>query len=298
MISNKIETRTGMVLVLPAVLGLVIFNYYPIVQSFVYSFFDLEFTTDWLNAPFIGFRNYAVVMASDQFWYTFLFTAGFTLVAVTLDLSLGMAFALATFYVPGKMRGLLRAIIIVPWAIPKVIQASMWRWMLNTDVGPIGDVLVRIGLVSEPPLFLMDRYLAMGSVVAAYTWKGASIAAFFLMGGLALIPREVTESAIVDGANAVRRFFSITLPIIMPTVFVALLYRSQDALRVFDVVYTLTGGGPGNSTDTLSSFAYNAYFRFAQFGRASTYAVVTFILVALVGTFYISRVRRNFSFRE
>jgi len=296
--SNKLETRLALVLAFPAVLGLLVFNYYPIIQSLLYSFFDLNFTTDWLNAPFIGLQNYTTVMANDQFWYTFLFTTGFTVVAVTLDLSLGMLFALSTFYVPKRIRGLLRALIIVPWAIPKVIQASMWRWMLNSDVGPIGDILVRIGLVEEPPLFLAEQFLAMGSIVAAYTWKGASIAAFFLMGGLALIPGEVKESAIVDGAGPLRRFFSISLPIVMPTVFVALLYRSQDALRVFDVVYGLTGGGPGTSTDTLSSFAYNAYFRFAQFGRASTYAVVIFVLVGAVGIFYISRVRRNFSFKE
>lgn len=298
MTSNKLETRIALTLVLPALLGLLVFNYYPIIQSFLYSLFDLDFTTDWLNAPFVGLSNYRTVMQSDQFWYTFLFTVGFTVVAVTIDLSLGMAFALATFYVPRGMRGLLRAIIIVPWAIPKVIQASMWRWMLNSDVGPIGDILVRIGIVDEPPLFLADQALAMLSIVAAYTWKGASIAAFFLMGGLALIPGEVKESAIVDGATPIRRFFSITLPIVMPTIFVALLYRSQDALRVFDVVYGLTGGGPGTSTDTLSSFAYTSYFRYAQFGRASTYAVVTFVLVGAVGIFYISRVKKNFSFKE
>lgn len=298
MTSNRLETRVSLVLVLPALLGLLAFNYYPIIQTFLFSFFDLDFTTNILEAPFIGFRNYAVVMASDQFWYTFLFTSGFTVVAVTLDLSIGMAFALSTFYVPKPMRGILRALIIVPWAMPGVIQASMWRWMLNSDVGPIGDLMVRIGLVSEPPLFLAERILAMGSVVAAHTWKGSTIAAFFLMGGLAMIPGEVKESAIVDGAGAIRRFISITLPMVMPTVFVALLFRSQDALRVFDVVYGLTGGGPGTSTDTLSSFAYNSFFRFAQFGRASTYAVVTFVLVGIVGVFYISRVKKNFSFRE
>lgn len=298
MTANRRETRLALLLVFPAVAGLVIFNYYPILQSLLYSFFDLEFTTDWLRADFIGLGNYAVVMQSDQFWYTFLFTLGFTVVAVTMDLTIGMLFALATFYVPRGMRALLRAIIIVPWAIPKVIQASMWRWMLNSDVGPIGDLLMRLGLVEQPPLFLADRVLAMAGVVAAYTWKGSSIAAFFLMGGLALIPREVRESAVVDGAGAARRFVSITLPMVMPTLFVALLYRSQDALRVFDVVYGLTGGGPGTSTDTLSSFAYQNYFRYAQFGRASTYAVVTFILIGIVGVFYISRIKRNFSFRD
>lgn len=293
---HRSENRLALLLVLPAVAGLIIFNYLPIFQSALFSLFDLEFTTNWRNADFIGLQNYVTVMQSDQFWYTFLFTLGFTVVAVTLDLTLGMLFALATFYVPKGMRGVLRALIVVPWAVPKVIQASMWRWMLNSDVGPIGDIMMRLGFVDRPPLFLADPVLAMSSVVLAYTWKGASIAAFFLMGGLALIPREVRESAIVDGAGSVRRFFSITLPMVIPTVYVALLYRSQDALRVFDVVYGLTGGGPGTSTDTLSSFAYQAYFRYAQFGRASTYAVVTFFLVAIVGVAYISRIKERFSF--
>ena len=298
MIARGTDTRIGVALVLPAVLALIVFNYYPIGQSFIYTFFELDSTTDWLNSPFVGFDNYAQVMAGGQFWYTFGFTVFFTVVVVVLDLTLGMALAMATFYVPRRMRGLLRAVIIVPWAIPKVIQASMWRWMLNSDVGPIGDILVRIGLVEEPPLFLVNQVLAMGSVFLAYSWKGASIAAFFMMGGLALIPNDVMESAKVDGAKAPRRFFSITLPMLMPTIYVALLYRSQDALRVFDVIYGLTGGGPGTSTDTLSSFAYTSYFRYAQFGQGSTYAVVTFVLVAVVGIFYIGRVRKNFSFKE
>ncbi len=295
---HRRETRIGLALVAPALLGLLVLNYYPVAQSALFSLLELDAGVDWWQARFIGLRNYTDVMQSDQFWYTLLFTVGFTVVVVVLDISLGMLLALATFYVPRRLRGILRAIIIVPWAIPKVIQASMWRWMLNSDVGPIGDFLVRLGLAQEPPLFLVERFLAMGSVVVAYTWKGSSIAAFFLMGGLAMIPREVIESARVDGAGVFRRFFSVILPMVMPTVYVALLYRSQDALRVFDVIYGLTGGGPGTTTDTLSSFAYTAYFRYAQFGRASTYAVVTFLLVAVVGTFYIARIRRNFNFRE
>ncbi len=298
MIAKKLETRIGIAMVVPALIGLLIFNYWPILQSFVYTLFDLEYTTDITGAEFTGFQNYADVMASGEFWRTFLFTVGFTVVVVVLDLTLGMLLALATFYVPKGMRAPLRAVIIIPWAIPKVIQASMWRWMLDGDVGPIGDLMVRIGLVDEAPLFLVDQTLAMGSVFLTYTWKGACIAAFFLMGGLALIPKDVMESAKVDGAGPLRRFFRITLPMLLPTILVALLYRSQDALRVFDVIYGLTGGGPGNTTETLSSFAYTSYFRYAQFGRGSTYAVVTFVLVAAVGIFYIGRVRRNFRFRE
>ncbi len=298
MLSKRTDNRIGVLLVAPALAGLLIFNYYPIVQSFIYTFFDLDSTTNIRTSDFVGFANYAEVMQTSEFWSTAWFTVGFTIVAVFLDLTLGMLLALATFYVPKGMRGALRAIIIIPWAIPKVIQASMWRWMLNGDVGPIGDLLVRMGIAQEPPLFLVDRVLAIGSVFLAYSWKGASIAAFFFMGGLALIPREVTEAAIMDGARTIRRFFAVTLPMLLPTVLVALLYRSQDALRVFDVVYGLTRGGPGRTTETLSSFAYTSYFRYAQFGRGSTYAVVTFVLVAAVGAFYIQRVRSNFRFRD
>ncbi len=291
------ESRGAWALIAPAMIGLVVFYYYPVLQSALFSLLSLDAGTDWWEARFVGFRNYADVMQSGQFWYTLFFTVAFTAAVVTLDISLGMLLALATFYVPRSFQGLLRAIIIVPWAIPKVIQATMWRWMLNSDVGPIGDILVRLHLVDEPPLFLVEQYLAIGSVIVAYTWKGSSIAAFFLMGGLALIPRDVLESARMDGAGPLRRFFSVTLPMVIPTVFVALLYRSQDALRVFDVIYGLTGGGPGRATDTLSSFAYTTYFRYAQFGRASTYAMVTFLLVAVVGVIYIYKVKERFNFR-
>ena len=297
-IPKKIETRIGLVFVIPALFFLIVFNYYPIIQSFIYSVFDLDLTTDWLNSDFIGFENYRRVMMSSQFWYTFGFTLGFTVAVVFLDIAIGTLLALSTFYVGPVMWGILRAIIIIPWAIPKVIQASMWRWLLNSDVGPIGDIMVRLGLVEEPPLFLIDQFLAMGSVVLAYTWKGASMAAFFMMGGLALIPKEVIESAKMDGARVLRRFFSITLPMVLPTISVAILYRSRDALRVFDVVYGLTGGGPGTKTDTLSSFAYKTYFEYGQFGRGSAYAVVTFALVVIVGVFYIDRIKKNFSFKE
>lgn len=298
MATQRIDTRIGIALVLPAILGLMLFHYYPIVQSVIYTFFDLDSTTDWLTAPFVGFDNYGKVIRSGQFYSTFAFTVGFTVVVVLLDLTVGMLFALATFYVVRPLRGILRAIIIIPWAIPQIIQAAMWRWMLNGDAGPLGDLAVRLGLAEQPPLFLVDRVLAIGSVFLAYTWKGASIAAFFMMGGLALIPREVTESAKVDGANALRHFFAVTLPMLAPTLYVALLYRSQDALRVFDVIYGLTGGGPGTTTDTLSSFAYTSYFRFAQFGRGATYAVVTFVLVAVVSVFYIGRIRKTFNFKD
>ena len=174
----------------------------------------------------------------------------------------------------------------------------MWKWLFNSDVGLIGDLLVKLGLVERPPLFLVEPTLAMASIVLAYVWKGAAITAIFLMGGLALVPTDLHEAATIDGAGSWRRFWAITFPLITPTILVTLLFRTMDALRVFDLVVGLTGGGPGATTETLSSFAYKFYFKFVEFGQGSAYAMVTYGLVVAVSIIYISRVQANFQFRK
>ncbi len=292
------ESNLAVLLFLPAAIALLIFNYYPILQTFIFSLFHLDHTTDWLNAPFVGLENYLEVMRSKQFWQSTRFTLGFTVVSVFLEFWIGLGLAVASFWVTPRLRGLLRAIIIIPWAIPQIIQAAMWKWMFNSDVGLIGDALVRLGVVERPPLFLVEPLLAMGSIVLAYVWKGSAITAIFLMGGLALVPQDLHEAATIDGAGAWRRFWAITFPLIMPTILVTLLFRTMDALRVFDLVYGLTGGGPGTSTETLSSFAYKFYFKFVQFGQGSAYALVTFALVVSVSIFYVSRVQGRLRFKE
>ena len=278
----------------PPLFGVAVFYFYPIFQSAIYSLFRLEYSTAWLSAPFVGLQNYADVLTSPSFLQALFFTLGFTVVVVALDLSLGMVLAVASFWVHPKLRAAFRALIIIPWAIPNVIQASLWRWLLNAEVGVIGDLLVRTGLVAEPPLFLANEWLAGLSLVVVYSWKGAAISSIFLMAGLATIPKELSESARMDGAGRLRRFFSITLPVMWPTVFVALLYRTRDALRVFDVVFGLTRGGPGNATETLSTLAYRTYFSFNQYGMGSSYAIITFALVLSVSLVYLRRIVRAF----
>ncbi len=292
------ESHTAILLLLPAAIALLIFNYYPIGQTFIFSLFHLDHTTDWLDAPFVGLKNYLQVMGSREFWRSTRFTLGFTGVSVFLEFWIGLGLALASFWVTPFLRGILRAIIIIPWAIPQIIQASMWKWMFNSDVGLIGDVLVKLGLVDSSPLFLVDPWLAMASIVLADGWKGSASTAIFLMGGLALVPQDLHEAATIDGAGAWRRFWAITFPLITPVILVTLLFRTMDALRMFDLVFGLTGGGPGNTTETLSSFAYKFYFKFVQFGQGSAYALVTFLLVVSVSIFYVGRVREKFSFRE
>ncbi len=279
-------------------LALLLFYYLPVGQSSVYSLFDLQFSLDLSRASFAGLSNYGAALASTEFWGALVFTLAFAVVAVTLDLSLGMLFALASFWVHRRLRWVLRAIIIIPWAIPNVIQASIWRWMFNTDVGLIGDMLVRLGLAETPPLFLVNTTLAFIAIVWAYVWKGAAISAIFCMAGLATVPHELQEAARIDGAGVFTRFFRVTLPVMMPVLAVALIFRTRDALRVFDLVFGLTGGGPGGSTETLSTITYKTYFSFSQYGLGSAFAMISFVLIFSVAVVYLVRIRSQLSAQE
>jgi ABC-type sugar transport system permease subunit len=298
LIKSLREPTIAVLFLIPAFLGLMLFLYYPIAQTFIYSFFGLDHSTDWLKAPFVGLANYRDVLRSEQFWLSLRFTLVFTVCSVFLQFWIGMGLALATFWVIPKLRGVLRAIIIIPWAIPQIIQASMWKWLYNTDVGLIGDLLTRIGLVSQPPLFLANPNLAMVSVILAQVWNASAITAIFLMAGLAMVPDHLHDAAKVDGARTWMRFWHVTIPMMMPTILVTLLFRTMDALRAFDVIYGLTGGGPGTTTDVLSSFAYKYYFKFVKFGAGSAYALVAFALVMTLSFIYIRRIQPHLAFRR
>lgn len=291
------ETTIALLFLAPAFLALAVFLFYPIVQTALYSLFDLRYSTRWREAPFVGLDNYRQVLASREFWGTMAFTLLFTVAAVALEFVLGLGMALATFWVAQPLRGVLRAIVVVPWAIPPIIQASMWRWLFNTDVGLMGALAVGLGLAERPPLFLADPRLAVVSVVLAYVWRGSAITAIFLMGGLAMVPPHLLDAAKVDGARAWMRLRRITLPLILPTVLVVLLFRTLDALRVFDIVYGLTGDGPGTTTETLSSFAYKFYFTFVQFGRGSAYALVIYGMTLALSLAYVRHILPHLRFR-
>ena len=285
------EPAMAVLFLIPAFIGLAIFYYYPIAQTIIYSLYRLGHTTDWLNAPFGGLHNYIKVLGDDRFWLSLRYTLYFTVLSLSLQFLIGLGMALATFWVHPRLRGILRAVILIPWAIPSIINASMWRWLFHTDVGLIGDIMVKLGLVSKPPLFLVDLIWARHSVILAYVWKAASSAAIFFMGGLAMIPQDIYDAAKVDGARAWLRFRRITLPLLLPTIIVVLLFSSMSALKVFDIVYGLTGGGPGIMTEVLSSFSYKFYFTYGEFGMGSAYAIITFLLVMGLSFLYIRRLQ-------
>jgi len=284
--------------IIPALLFVTLFMYYPILQTFIYSLFSLHRTADWLHAQFVGLQNYIAVMKSEAFRGAFGFTLYYTVMTVFFELAIGLGMAIATFSVHPRLRGILRAVLVVPWAIPPIVSAMLWRWLFHADAGIFGYLLTATGLVSKPPAFLTDPTLAIHSIIVASVWKNASMMGILLLAGLASIPQDIYDAAKVDGARTWFRFRRVTLPLLLPTILVTVLFRSLWALRMFEESYGLTGGGPGTTTDTLSTFAYKYFFTYARFGVGSAYAMVIFAMVVMVAIVYVNRVKGNLRFKE
>ncbi|MCL4393308.1 MAG: sugar ABC transporter permease [Chloroflexi bacterium] len=291
------EQELSLLFIIPAALGIFLFYYYQIGQTAIFSLNHLDHVTTWSSDTFVGLGNYIDVFTSKTFVGALFFTLYFTLVAVFLEFWVGLGMAMSAFWVTPKLRGFVRSIIVIPWAIPPIISANIWKWLFNADVG-LGYILKQAGLVKDAPIFLADPVLSIYSVILADVWKMSSMMAILLIGGLAVIPQEIYDAAQVDGARAFYRFRRITLPMLAPTILVALLFRCMDALRTFDLIYGLTNGGPGTTTETLSSFTYKFYFTSAQFGLGSAYGMVVFVMILCLSVFYVSRISRNLRFRQ
>jgi ABC-type sugar transport system permease subunit len=290
------EKELGLFFLLPAFLGVLALYYYPITQTFVYSLHEMKYSSNWLESTFTGLNNFISAFKTANFRRSFAFTAYFTFATVLLCFLIGLSMALVSYWVSRRWRGLLRAVIVIPWAVPPILTAAIWRWLLNADVGPFA-ILHQWGWIKEVPVFLSEPVWAMHSVIFADAWKWSPFVAIFLIGALSTIPEELYDAAKVDGAGAFIRFTRITLPMIAPTIFVALLFRTMEALRVFDIVYGMTGGGPGTVTETLSTFSYKYYFSYSDFGMGSAYAIVVFIIIFGLSLLYVSRIYKNLRFR-
>ena len=291
------EPTMALIFLLPAFILVGIFLYYPLIQTFIYSFFKMQRTMDWLHAPFVGLQNYVTVLTSDAFRGAFLFTLYFTFVAVALEIGLGLGMAMAAFSVAPRLRGVLRAVMVVPWAIPPVVSAMLWKWLYHPDAGLFGYLVHASGLTDSAPQFLTDPILAVHAIILADVWKNSSIMGILMLGGLAAIPKALYDAAKVDGARGWFRFRRVTLPLLLPTVLVCLLFRSLEAFRMFELSFALTGGGPGTTTDTLSTFAYKFFFTYSKFGVGSSYAMVIFAIVVTLAIVYVNRIRQNLRFK-
>jgi multiple sugar transport system permease protein len=269
----------------PAVALLAAVALYPTVASIGLSFQRLILV--FHEERFVGFDNYAFLLRDARFWGALLHTVYFTVVSVAVELALGLAMALLLHARP-PARSVLRAAILVPWAVPTVVSARMWAWFFTREQGQLW------GIIPLPNIaWLGTPGYAMHAAILVDVWKTTPFVALLLLAGLAGISPALYEAAVLDGASRLRTFFGVTLPLLRPILAVTALLRTLDAFRVFDVVYVLTEGGPANTTETLSIYAYKTMMRAGDFGYGAALSVMTFLCVLLLGASYFVWARRQ-----
>ena len=270
--------------VAPAALLLALVTAYPLAHV---AWLSLERRSllDPGPARFGGLENYLRLAHDERFWNALGNTAYFAGVSVALELALGLAFALAVQR-PFRGRALLYGVILLPWAVPTAVSARMWEWIYDAEIGVLNHVLgAHVNWLGSPTW-------ALNAAILMDVWKSTPFVALLLVAGLQGIPRELYHAAALDGASRWTVLTRITLPLLMPMILVALVFRTIDAFRVFDSIYVLTGGGPANSTETLSIYAYKTLFQSLEFGYGSTLAFSTFVCVALIAAVYVFFFRR------
>jgi multiple sugar transport system permease protein len=245
-----------------------------------------------IKPNFIGIKHYTDNLADTRVWNSLGNTAFFTVISVFVELVLGLAIALLI----NKAfvgRGLIRATILIPWAVPTAVSALMWKFLYDGQNGVVAMIFEKLGIVHHMSDLLTTQTGALFSVIFSDVWKTTPYMALLLLAGLQTIPESLYEAASIDGAGKWKQFVSVTLPLLKSSLLVALLFRTLDAFRVFDLIYVLTGGGPTNSTETISLLAYKTMFSQTDFGNGSALSVIVFICVAIISMIYIRFLGRD-----
>jgi multiple sugar transport system permease protein len=282
------ERRLAKLMLSPSMILILLVAVYPIVYAIWLSMHDYSVINPGLSRTDV-FGNYKEALSSPEFWAAFRTTFVFTFFSVALELVIGLAMAMA-MHAAFKGQGLLRTVVLVPWAVLTVVTAIMWRTIFEAPLGLVPSVLNTIGIGGDI-VWLGQRPYALIVMIIADTWKTAPFMALLILAGLQVIPSDLYEAAKVDGASAWQRFVKITLPLLRPAILVALIFRTLDALRIFDLPFVLTKGAQG--TSTLSLYAYQELQTNQIIGLGSALSVLTFLIVMTVSLLYIRFVGGN-----
>jgi trehalose/maltose transport system permease protein len=278
------RARTAWLFLAPLLIALLFVAAWPLLRTVAFSLTDANLS-DLTSWKFVGFANYVYLFQDPLWWRAVGNTLLFTIVSVSLETLLGLIIALTiNAHLPG--RGLLRAAILIPWAIPTVVSAKMWAWMLHDLYGVVNVLLMSIGLIDRPWAWLADPTLSMVAVVMVDVWKATPFMALLTLAALQTLSPDIYEAARVDGIHPIKVFFHITLPLIRPALLIAVIFRGLDALRVFDVIYVLTGNN--ENTATMSVYARQQLVDFQDVGFGSTAATCLFVIVAIMTVIVIT----------
>ena len=279
------DALVAFLLILPSLLIILGISLQPIVSTLYLSLFEAQRGINVQNV-FVGLANYAALLNDPVFWVTIQRTMYFTVVSVGLELVLGLAIAqLIHSHPPGWQ--FLRTSLIIPWAVPTIVNGTMWRWIYNADYGALNGLLLQLGIIDKYIPWLTKPNVAMNLVILADIWHSVPFIALILQAALATLPADLEEAASVDGATAVQRFLLIRLPLLRPAILVALIVRTVEAFRAFDIIYVITNGGPAYGTVTISYLTYLEMFSFGHIGRGSALSFLISLFTLAMAFIYI-----------
>jgi trehalose/maltose transport system permease protein len=297
------RVRAARLFLLPMLIALFIVAGWPLLRSIWFSFTDASLN-DLYGAEWVGFANYLNwrtlesgrtiyrgLLVDASWWNAVWNTVRFAFWSVLWETVLGMIVALV-LNAEFRGRGLVRAAILIPWAIPTIVSARMWGWMLNDQFGILNDIGLRLGLLSQKVAWTASSDTAMTAVLIVDIWKTTPFMALLILAGLQMIPRDIYEAAEIDGVHPVKQFFKITLPLVRPALMVAIIFRVLDALRIFDLIYVLTPNS--DTTKTMSVLARENLFEFDNFAYGSAQSTLLFLIIALFTILYIWLGKVNF----
>jgi trehalose/maltose transport system permease protein len=284
------QRRLAWILITPAVFVVLLVVGYPLIQVVVYSL--LNYRLDGVTpSSFAGIDNYLFILSDPGFWRSVGNTLIFTLFSVTIEAALGLTVALVA---NSKFKGrtLLRVAVLIPWAIPTVVSSQILRWMFNDIYGVANIIGTNLHILPEKIAWLATPATALPVIIAVDVWKTTPFMSLLLLAGLQLVPQDLYEAASIDGATEIRKFFSITLPLVLPTLLVALIFRTLDALRVFDIFYIMIGGQ--SDMATMATYNRQQLIDFLDAGVGSAVSVIILILIMLFVVLYTRFSRTSF----
>ncbi len=285
------EKALGVMLLAPAFLLLALIVAYPIGKLIWNSFYDLRLSGGG-GIKFVGIENYVLVFKDPDFWNATRNTVLITLITVPGALVIGLGLAMLA-NLPFKRKWPVRLALLLPWALPLAFAGLIFAWFFHTEYGVVNDVVRRVAAPPEPAMWLLRPNWAFAAICLTIVWKTSSFMALILLAGLQMIPKSLYEAAEVDGASKWQQFWQITIPMLAPSIIVALIFRTITALQTFDIPYTMTKGGPGNATETLAMLIHKTTIDYLDVGYGSTLAVCMFVLSLIVTAFYLKRIGRN-----
>lgn len=285
------DAQFAWLIIAPAIIlvfGIVLF---PLLDTFLYSLKDMDLSVGNLGS-FVWFQNYIDALKDIEFWSSVGRTAYFAGVSITTELIFGILIALLLNEdINGKT--FLRSIIILPWAVPTIVNGAMWKWIYHSEYGALNALLTQMHLLEQYRSWLNSPWLAMNMVIIADVWKMTPLVSIFFLASLQLINKSIYEAAMVDGAGALKRFFILTLPYLKPTLLVIIVMRTMETFKVFDIIYAITQGGPANGTMVLTYQAYLKAFTNLQYSQGATISYLIAMIVAFLTFAYVKFLQKG-----